>query len=79
MTLRHMFVYSIFSSVRVSEWPPFGKELLTRLTIRSFCILTFCIFSCFQFWFLGGILVLIDPVTGHCILVTFMFGHNQNF
>ena len=25
----------IFSSVWVAEWPPFGKELLTQLTICS--------------------------------------------
>ena len=44
-----MFVHIMFSLVWVPEWPPFGKELLTRLTICSFCILTtrFCNFSCF--------------------------------
>ena len=26
-------VHIIFSSVSVAEWPPFGKKLLTRLTI----------------------------------------------
>ena len=30
-----MFVYIIFSSVVIAEWPPFRKELLTRLTICS--------------------------------------------
>ena len=34
-----MFVH-IFSSVWVAEWLPFRKELLTRLTICSLCILT---------------------------------------
>ena len=29
-----------YSSVRVAKWPPFGKELHTRLTICSLCILT---------------------------------------
>ena len=28
-----------------------GRELLTRLTICSLCILTVCNFSCFSFWF----------------------------
>ena len=28
-------VHIIFSSVWVAEWPPFGNELLTRLTICS--------------------------------------------
>ena len=36
-----------FSSVKVAEWSPFGKELLTRLTIISLCILTICNFSFF--------------------------------
>ena len=36
-----------FSSVQVAEWPPFGKELLTSLTIRSLCIMSFCNFSNF--------------------------------
>ena len=29
-----------FSSVWVAEWPRFRKELLTRLTISSLCVLT---------------------------------------
>ena len=51
MTFRLMFVHIIFSSVRVAEWATFGKELLTRLTIRSLCSLTICYFSYFLFWF----------------------------
>ena len=43
MTFHLMFVrIIIFSSVWVAESPPFGKELLTRLTICSFCIWTIC-------------------------------------
>ena len=34
-----------FSSVWIAEWPPFRKELLTRLTICSLCILTICDYS----------------------------------
>ena len=34
-----------FDSVRVAEWSPFGKGLLTRLTICYLCILTVCGFS----------------------------------
>ena len=37
-----MFVHIIFDSFLVAEWPPFGKEPLTQLTICSFCILTVC-------------------------------------
>ena len=39
----------IFNWVWVAEWPPFGKELLTRLSICCLCILTICIFSYFPF------------------------------
>ena len=42
-----------FSSVLVAEWPSFGKELLTGLTICSCCFSTICNFSSFPFWFLG--------------------------
>ena len=51
MTFHYMFVHNIFSSVWVAEWPPFGKELLTRLTICSLYILPICDFSYFPFWF----------------------------
>ena len=47
MTFHLMFVYIIFSSVRAAEWQPFGKELLTRLTICSLCISTVCNISYF--------------------------------
>ena len=46
-----MYVHTIFSSVKVAEWPPFGKEVLTRLTTYSLCILTICGFRVFLFWF----------------------------
>ena len=42
MTFHLRCFHIIFSSVSVAEWPPFGKKLLTRLTIYSFCILTIC-------------------------------------
>ena len=44
---------------------PFGNELLIRLTLRSFCILTVCSFSYFPFWICGRV----AEVPGHCILV----------
>ena len=40
MTFHLMCVHIISSPVWVDEWHPFGKELLTRLTICSLCILT---------------------------------------
>ena len=47
VTLHPMCVHIIFSSVWVAEWPSFGKELLTRLTMCSLFILTICNFSLF--------------------------------
>ena len=64
-----MCVHIICSSVWVAEWPLFGKELLTRLTICTLCILTICNFSYFPFGFEGWIGVLIASVPGFCILL----------
>ena len=47
MTFCLMFVHIMFSSVLVAKWPPFGKDLSTRLTICSICILTICNLSYF--------------------------------
>ena len=48
-----MCVHIVFSTVWVAEWPPFEKELLTRLTKCSLCFLTIGNFSYFPFVFLG--------------------------
>ena len=40
VTFQLMCVLIMLCSVWVAEWPPFGKELLTRLTVSSLCILT---------------------------------------
>ena len=66
-----MFVYIILNSVWVAEWPFLGKELPTLLTICFPCTLTICIFCYFPFCFEGRIWVLVAPVPGLCILVTF--------
>ena len=50
VTFHIMYVRIIFCLDWVAEWPPFGKELLTRLTVCSLCILNICNFSYFQFW-----------------------------
>ena len=64
------YVYSYhFISVWVVEWPRCEKELLTRLTICSLCILTIFNFSYFPSGYEGWICVLIAPVPGHCMLV----------
>ena len=60
----------MFSSVRVADWPPFGKDLLTRLAICSLCILTICYFGYFRFGFEGWIWILIASVPGLCIRFT---------
>ena len=58
-------VHIILRSVWVAGWPPFGKKLFTRLTICSFCSLTFCNISYFPFGIEGWIWVLIASVTDH--------------
>ena len=52
-------------------WLSFGKELLTRWTIGSLCILTILVISCFDFE--GWIWVLISSVPGLCTHFTFTF------
>ena len=51
MTFHLMSIHITLISVLVTEWPPIGKELLTRLTICSLCILANCNFSYFPFLF----------------------------
>ena len=51
VTFHLLFVHIIFSSFVVAEWLHNGIELLTQLTICSFCILTICNFSYFPFLF----------------------------
>ena len=66
-----LFVHIILSSVWVAQWPPFGKELLNRLTICFLCILTICNLVISHFGFEVGIWVLIAPIPCLYILVTF--------
>ena len=68
MTFHLIRVHIIFSSVWVAEWPHFWKELLTRLTTCSLCILTICNFSYFPFF--EGDLGSDCFSSGHCILFT---------
>ena len=62
MTHCHIFL----SSVSVIEWPPFGKKLLTWLTI----FLLFVILAISRFGFEGWSWVLIASVPDLCILFT---------
>ena len=50
VTFHLMCVHFIFSAEWVAEWPSFGKELLTRFTMCSLCILTICNLIYFPFW-----------------------------
>ena len=59
-----MFIF--FSSVLVAECPPFGKKLLTRLTILTLCILTVTLVIS-HLGFEGWISVLIASVPDLCI------------
>ena len=61
-----------FSSVLAAEWPPFGKELSTRLTVCSLGTLTVCNLVFPRFGYVGVICVLIAAVPDHCILVVYM-------
>ena len=40
-----IYVHIIFRSVWVVAWPPFGKELISWLTICSLCTVTICNYS----------------------------------
>ena len=64
------------SSVSVAEGPPFGKQLLTRFTICSFCILTIVILVISRFGFEGWIWVLIASVPDMCIRFSLLDTHN---
>ena len=43
--------YHFDATVWVAEWPPFGKQLPTRLAICLHCILSIWNFTYFPFWF----------------------------
>ena len=71
-----MYFHFMFSSVSVAELSPFGKKLLTRLTICS--LLSFDYWTLFvilvisRFGFESWIWVLIASVPDLCILFTFL-------
>ena len=63
MTFLLKVCFYLFSFVSVAEWPPDGKQLLTRLTIIMFShMLTICNISYFRFGFKGWVLILIATV-----------------
>ena len=69
MTFHLTCIHIIFCSVRVAEWPPFGKWLLTLQTICSLCVLTLVIS---RFGFEGWIWVLIASFPDICIHVLYI-------
>ena len=72
----HLMRVHIFSSVWVAWSPPFGKKLVTRLTICFLCFfkLTICKFSYIPFWFCG-----LDLGSG-CFLAYFVWSlHTFDF
>ena len=76
-----ILVFGVIVSVKVRfrfRWPPFGKELLTRLTICSLCISLFS-FVIPRFGFEGGIRVLIAPVPGNCIIMCYFLESRRKF
>ena len=65
-------VYMIFSKVKEAEWSPFEKELHTRLTECSLCIMSICDHGCFLFWCRGHDFN--SDYTSPWPLLTFYFG-----
>ena len=65
------FVHYTFSTVGVSEWPPFGKKLPTRLAICSHCLLSICNYHLFSNLVLSAGWLLIVSVLVHCYSFTF--------
>ena len=75
MTFHLTCVHIIFRSVWVTEWPPFGEKLLSRLTICSLCVLTIIlgvILVISRFGFEGWVWVMIASVPDLCIPFTFI-------
>ena len=63
-----MYEQMIVNSIKITEWPPLLKELPTRLSVCSPCIMSICNFNYFPFWFDGRILHLIVPVIAYFLL-----------
>ena len=79
MTFHLTCVLIIFNSVSVAEWPPFGKSLLTLLTICSFLFWLSVILVISRFGFEGWIWVLIASVPDLCIRFNFFFPLRRYF
>ena len=46
-------VLIVLGSAKEVEWPPFGEELLSRLSVFALCIMYICNLSYFPFWYRG--------------------------
>ena len=72
VVFRLMFVHYTLSSVKVDEWPPFGKLQSTWSAICYHCILSICNSYLFPaFGFKSWIWFLIAPAPVHYFSVTF--------
>ena len=65
------FFTVLVSSVKVAEWPPFGRELLVWFSYVLFVFLLSVILDISHFCFEGGTLVLVVSIPGHCLSFTF--------
>ena len=75
-----MFVHYTFGSVRVAEWPHFGKiavRSVGNMVSLSFVYLYFLFIS--YFGFKSGIWPLIAPVPVHCFPITFLLFLNITY
>ena len=65
----HQCVYMIpvLGKVLDTELPPFGGELVIRITKCSFCIFNVCNFGYFPLCLGGGTLILTEAVPGLCL------------
>ena len=50
--------------------PPFGRELVIRITKCSLCIFNVCNFGYFPLCLGGGTVILIEAVPGLCLPIT---------
>ena len=67
-----IYVQTMLALVKLAEWPPFGKQLLPQFIICPLCILSIGCFCFFPFWLRGQDLVLVVPVPGPGLLLTWL-------
>ena len=73
------YVGNSVPSLYIFERKSFRTYSVVLYSVRSLCIMSICNFSYSHFGFEGGIWVLIAPVSGHCLLVTFSHSYQGHF